>query len=451
MDGGIAIPFLLFWLTDFLRYMVTDLVVAAFELRRRWHGRTAGSTAIPAQAPLVSVVMAGFNEADTMPLTLASLAEQSWPNLEVIVIDDGSEDGTSDQVRAFLARHAGGCGPAPWCRLVTLRRRNGKAAALNLGLALARGEYIVYVDADTTFTSNAIFEIIRPMLEDPDCGAVGGNVVARNAAQNLLTQLVALEYLFSISVGRRFRSLVNMLHIISGAFGAFRRDVIDSVGGHTPTSGNDGDLTLKVRRVAKRLVFAERALCETKTPATLHALVKQRRRWDRNLVKNKLRRHRDLLDPRSTRFRLANALMIIDALVFNLVLGMRWIIVFTAVLWLAPEHLPRLLLLSYLIYVTADVFQLALAQWIQPTPASQRIAQWLHLPLYPLYKSFFRLVRLYSYIEEFGRQASYADVFAPTAVSRAALAYDNAGRMHLRQLLRALLWPWRRSAEETPP
>src|SRR5207245_324485 len=179
-----------------------------------------------------------------------------------------------------------------------------------------------------------------------------------------------------------------------GAFGAFRREVIEAVGGHTPTSGNDGDLTLKVRRVAGRLVFAHGALCETKTPATLRALVKQRRRWDRNLIKNKLRRHRDLLDPRAARFRLANAVLIVDALVFNLVLGMRWIVVFAALLWLAPEQLPRLLFFSYLVYVAADSFQLAIAQWLQPPSAGARLAQWLYLPLYPLYKSFFRLVRL---------------------------------------------------------
>src|SRR5262249_12710822 len=178
MEGGFALPFLLFWICDFLRYMATDLVVAALEVRSRW--RAAPAPQMPRDPPLVSVIMAGFNEADTMPLTLASLAEQSWPNLEVIVVDDGSVDGTSDQVRAFLSRSRGGRGPAPWCRLVTLRRRNGKAAALNLGLGLARGDYIVYVDADTTFETNAIFEIVRPMLEDPDCGAVGGNIIARN-------------------------------------------------------------------------------------------------------------------------------------------------------------------------------------------------------------------------------------------------------------------------------
>ena len=437
----VTLPFLLFWLTDFVRYMATDVVVAVLEFRRR---RRAPPT-LPADPALVSVVMAGFNEADTMPLTLASLREQSWPNLEIIVVDDGSTDGTSDEVRAYLSRNGLG---SPWCRLVTLRRRNGKAAALNLGLELARGDFIVYVDADTTFAPDAIFEIIRPMLADPECGAVGGNIVARNENQNVLTQLVALEYLFSISIGRRFRSLCNMLHVISGAFGAFRRDVIEAVGGHTPTSGNDGDLTLKVRRVAHRLVFAERARCETKTPATLRALVKQRRRWDRNLVKNKLRRHRDLLDPRAARFRLGNALLILDALLFNLVLGMRWIVVFTIALWLAPERVPRLLAFSYLIYLCADACQLALAQWIQPPPA--RRVQWLYLPLYPLYKSFFRLVRLFSYVEEFGRQASYADVFAPEAVSQAALAYDNAGRMRLLQLVRALLWPWGRRAQESP-
>src|SRR5262245_39093327 len=105
MVGGLAIPFVLFWLTDFLRYMTTDLVVCALELRRRWRG-PAVAASLPSHPALVSVVMAGFNEADTMPLTLASLAEQSWPNLEVIVVDDGSTDGTSDEVRSFLRRHS---------------------------------------------------------------------------------------------------------------------------------------------------------------------------------------------------------------------------------------------------------------------------------------------------------------------------------------------------------
>lgn len=435
------LPFFLFWVVDFARYMATDLIVVLDELWTRLYRRA--QPPLPPSLPLVSVVMAGFNEAETMPLTLASLAAQSYPNLEIVVIDDGSTDGTSASVDAFLAAAPEG---APPCRLVTLERRNGKAAALNLGLQLARGELIVYVDADTTFDRDGVEQIVRPMLLDARVGAVGGNIVARNARQNALTQCVSLEYLFSISVGRRFRSLFNVLHVISGAFGAFRRELVESVGGHTPTSGNDGDLTLKVRRVCDRIVFAHRALAMTTTPTTFAKLIKQRRRWDRNLIKNKLRRHRDLLDLRSTRFRWANAFLVVDAAFFNLVMGFRWVFAFGLVAWFLPQRLPIIAVTSYLLYLCGGAFQLAIAQWLQPPRTESALVQWIYLPLYPLYKSLFRLVRLYSYVEELASQASYADVFAPRHVSLEALAYDNRGRLRLRHLVRSLLWPFGKSA-----
>jgi cellulose synthase/poly-beta-1,6-N-acetylglucosamine synthase-like glycosyltransferase len=433
------LPYFLFWVVDFARYMATDLLVVASELWWRWLKRDPGP--LPS-TPLVSVVMAGFNEAETMPLTLGSLAEQDYPNLEIVVVDDGSLDGTTDAVKQFLADRPPG---APTTRLVTLTRRNGKAAALNLGLQLARGELIVYVDADTSFDRDAITEIVRPLLTDPKVGAVGGNIVARNARQNALTQCVNLEYLFSISMGRRFRSMFNILHVISGAFGAFRRDLLESIGGHTPTSGNDGDLTLKVRRVCDRIVFAHRAMCMTTTPHLMKALIKQRRRWDRNLIKNKLRRHRDLLDLRSTKFRPANAFLVLDAGFFNLVMGFRWIFATALVAYFMPQRLLPVFVASYFIYLAGGIFQLALAQWVQPPKTEPIWAQWLYLPLYPLYKSLFRLVRLYSYLEEMATQASYADVFAPRHVSTEALDYDNRGRIRLRKLLPSLLWPFRRN------
>jgi hypothetical protein len=183
-------------------------------------------------------------------------------------------------------------------------------------------------------------------------------------------------------------------------------------------------------------------MCMTKSPATFKPLIKQRRRWDRNLIKNKLRRHRDLLDLRSTRFRWANAFLVLDAGFFNLVMGFRWVVAFSLVAWFMPQRIVPLFVTSYVLYVLGGALQLAIAQWLQPPTTESSFSQWLYLPLYPLYKSMFRLVRLYSYIEEFASQASYADVFAPRHVSLEALRYDNRGRIRLRQLLRSLLWPF---------
>jgi glycosyltransferase involved in cell wall biosynthesis len=452
------LPFLLFWVLDFGRYGIAGLVLAVQEGALRWARRRRGDACsrVPPGAPLVSVVMAGFNEADSMPVTLRSLAEQTWPRMEVIVVDDGSVDGTSTAVRPFLEEGGRPAGdgaahsstPRPWLRLVTLRRRNGKAAALNTGLLLARGEFVVFVDADTSFDRDAIEAIVRPMLEDPRCGAVAGNLLVRNARATVLTELVATEYLFSISLGRRFRSMLNLLNVVSGAFGAFRRELLVAVGGHTPTSGNDGDLTLKIRRVTDRIVFAHQAICMTKTPATWPALVKQRRRWDRNLVKNKLRRHRDLLDLSAPAFRWSNAALLVDAVMFNLVLGSRWVIAFVFALIVAPGEVPRLAALSYAIHLASCGVKLGAAQWIQPAPPAERLKMALFLPLYPLYRAVLRLVRLYAYGEELVHQRSYWDVFAPAAVSREAQEFDNASDLAVSDLARGFVWPWRRVVPE---
>jgi hypothetical protein len=118
------------------------------------------------------------------------------------------------------------------------------------------------------------------------------------------------------------------------------------------------------------------------------------------------------------------------------------VVAFTLVAIEIPERLPGILLTSYVIYLIGGAFQLAIAQWLQPPKSEPIYTQWLYLPLYPLYKSLFRLVRLYSYVEEMASQASYADVFAPRHVSLEALDYDNRGRIGLGKLARSLLWPF---------
>jgi hypothetical protein len=244
--------------------------------------------------------------------------------------------------------------------------------------------------------------------------------------------------------------MVNMLKVISGAFGAFRREVVEAVGAHTPTSGNDGDLTLKVRRVCKRVVFAHRARGLTTTPVTLKALIKQRRRWDRNLIKNKLRRHRDLLDLRSVSFSISSALLVLDAVVFSLLLTFRWAVTWVVAALTNPELLPRLFVYSYFIYLAGAAFQLLIAHAVEQPEPGERREHWLYLPLYPLYRALLRPVRLYSYIEELARQASYLDVFAPAPVSAEAVLYDNQARLRLRTMFASLLWPFRRSTRSKP-
>jgi cellulose synthase/poly-beta-1,6-N-acetylglucosamine synthase-like glycosyltransferase len=111
----------------------------------------------------------------------------------------------------------------------------------------ARAEIIVCVDTDSHLQPHAIWEIVQP-LADPEVGAVAGTVLARNAETNLCTWLQAAEYLRTIFVGRMLSSRLGVLGIVSGAFGAFRREAVERLKGWDVGPGEDGDLVLRLRR-----------------------------------------------------------------------------------------------------------------------------------------------------------------------------------------------------------
>jgi hypothetical protein len=127
--------------------------------------------------------------------------------------------------------------------------------------------------------------------------------------------------------------------------------------------------------------------------------------------------------------------MLLDSMLFNFALG-AWCL-------FDLDRTASSMLEAYLFYLAADIVQLAIAQLVQP-PQGGRWSAWLYLPLLPLYKGIFRAVRLYAYLEELILHASYADSFAPEAVSKQVLEYDNRSLFPLRRIIFSLLWPFRR-------
>lgn len=114
---------------------------------------------------------------------------------------------------------------------------------------------------------------------------------------NLCTALQAIEYLKSITVGRIITSELGILRVVSGAFGAFRKEIVDQVGGWDVGPGMDGDITVKTRKSGFRVRFAKEAVCYTSVPKTWKALARQRTRWSRSLVRFRLRKHKDVYYP----------------------------------------------------------------------------------------------------------------------------------------------------------
>ena len=224
----------------------------------------------PAFRPPVSVLIAAYNEQPVISRTIQSVLANDWPDLEVIVVDDGSVDGTGDEVdRVF--------GAEPRVRLIR-QPNGGKAAALNRGVQAARGEVLVCFDADTQIAPNGIARIVRH-FEDPKVGAVAGNVKVGNRI-NVLTRWQSIEYITSQNLDRRAYAYLNAITVVPGAVGAWRRSAVVAVGGYlTDTMAEDMELTYRLRRAGWRIDADTETLGFTEAPANFRAFFRQRFRW----------------------------------------------------------------------------------------------------------------------------------------------------------------------------
>lgn len=245
--------------------MVFMGVLATIQARRE-RARVFDTTFTPA----VSVIIAAYNEAKVINKTIATLLSSDYPDLDILVVDDGSKDDTAGVVMA-----AYGADP----RVTVIRKPNGgKASALNLGIKQCRGEIIVALDADTVFAPDTVNKLVRHFA-DPAIGAVSGNVKVGNR-NNPLTIWQAVEYITSQNFDRRAFDLLNCITVVPGAVGAWRKDAVILAGLYSSqTLAEDTDLTFKIRKLGYRIVTDNAALAYTEAPDTLRDLAKQRFRW----------------------------------------------------------------------------------------------------------------------------------------------------------------------------
>ncbi|MGW5668050.1 bifunctional polysaccharide deacetylase/glycosyltransferase family 2 protein [Micromonospora sp. NPDC003776] len=216
----------------------------------------------------VSVIVPAYNEAANIAATVRSLVASGYPTLEVIVVDDGSSDGTADIVERMRLRG-----------VRVIRQANaGKPAALNTGIRAARADLLVLVDGDTVFQPDTVYRLVQGFA-DPTVGAISGNTKVANR-RGLLGQWQHLEYVIGFNLDRRMYDVLECMPTIPGAIGAFRREVLLAVGGvPADTLAEDTDLTMKVLRAGWRVVYEEGAIAWTEAPSSLRQLWRQRYRW----------------------------------------------------------------------------------------------------------------------------------------------------------------------------
>ncbi len=223
----------------------------------------------PEFAEPVSVLVPAYNEAVGIEAAVRSLAASDYSGaLEVLVIDDGSTDGTADIVRSLkLAR----------VRVVS-QPNGGKAAALRTGTELASHDILVMLDGDTVFEPQTIRHLVQ-VLRDPRVGAVSGNVKVGNR-KGLLGRWQHLEYVVGFNLDRRLLDVLRCITCVPGAIGAFRRQALNDAGGmSTDTLAEDTDATVGILRAGWLVVHEERARAWTEAPSNLRDLWKQRYRW----------------------------------------------------------------------------------------------------------------------------------------------------------------------------
>ena len=220
--------------------------------------------------PKVSVIVPAWNEEKVVNKTIHSLLQSNYKNFAIIVVDDGSQDATCQRVIDEYGHH-------PQVRAFT-KANGGKAVALNYGINLTDAEIVIGLDADTVFRSDAISKLVRHFANEK-VGAVAGNAKVGNRL-NLLTRWQALEYITSQNLDRRAFDLLNCITVVPGAIGAWRRDLIQRVGGFTnDTLAEDADLTLAIRRLGYDIKYEAEAVALTEAPDTVKGFLKQRYRW----------------------------------------------------------------------------------------------------------------------------------------------------------------------------
>jgi cellulose synthase/poly-beta-1,6-N-acetylglucosamine synthase-like glycosyltransferase len=400
---GLASVFWYSLLFDVPRYGLAFLAEAVVSLRRapRPSARDRAKYSRP------TVIVAGHNESSSLERCVRSLRDQSLADLEIIAVSDGSTDETAS-LAARLVREG------LLDRALSTDLRGGKAAAVNLAARFSRCEFIVNVDCDCSFDRFAI-ERLLARFGDPAVGAVCGDIVPRNGDASLIARFQEIEYLLTISVGKRSAGSLDQVVCASGAFSAFRRSALDAIDGLDGGGGEDLDMTLRMRAKGWRIAFAEDSVCYTDVPSRLWTLLRQRRRWERDAIGLRFRKHRRLMNARTLGFRLSEAYHQWDFLTFNVAASLVFPIYLAWLFRVFGAFAIPTLVATQMGLFALDVVMLALADIVVRRGAFRRNISYLFG--YSVFSNYFmRAIRLAAYAEQWFLPTSRSDNYVPHKV-----------------------------------
>lgn len=337
----------------------------------------------------VGCIVTCYAEGVGVTSAIRSLFAQRYDGMiEIVAVVDGAlrNGETLAAAQALVAEAAEW--PRRSLRVVPKWQRGGRVSSLNAGIALVGGSIIFTLDADTSFDNDMVATAVRA-FEVPGTVAVAGNLRARNANANVLTRMQAIEYALSISLSKTGLAYFNIVNNVSGAFGVFRRTLLDEIGGFNSGTAEDLDLTMRIkqyfgRHPEFRIRFEPAAVGHTDVPATLRGYLKQRLTWDGDLLHLYLRVHRMAFSPRLVGW--PNFIALIWQGLFWQIVLPALVFAYTAIgLVFQPAAVTAVLPLVYAYYlaVTVVMFTLYVLAVSERPWDDLRYVPWL--VLYPLY------------------------------------------------------------------
>ena len=315
--------FFVIYLVCYSSFLFLAVVIGSSELYKKRQQERLKNTFFKDYYIPISIIVPAYNEEVTVVETVHSLLSLQYKLYEIIVVDDGSKDTTSEKlIKAFQMHPIQRpihqkllCQPeeivyettAQKVPLMLIRKKNGgKADSLNMGINACRYPYFICMDADSVLQYDSLSKIVRPVLENNHVVAVGGVVRPSNSVelergrvvnyrlpQNILACMQVLEYDRSFLASRILFDKFNGSLIISGAFGLFKKDTVIEAGGYDhSTMGEDMELVVKlheycvVNDLKYSIKYATDAICWSQAPERLRDLCKQRKRWHLGLFQS---------------------------------------------------------------------------------------------------------------------------------------------------------------------
>ena len=272
---------------------VYSVVVCVFILSRFGFSlfyRSGASQSQDGAQPTVAVVMPAFNEESAIGTSVRALLAVDYPDekLEVVVIDDGSTDGTLREIRTVAEGE-------PRVQVIAFPENRGKRAAMAAGIRATEAEMIAFVDSDSVLERDAIRVIVQGFSERR-VGAIAGHAEVMNARESWITRMQAVRYFVAFRVCKAAESIFGAVTCCSGCFSVYRREAImpaladweeQTFLGRPATYGDDRSLTNYVLRDWK-VRYEARALSHTIVPAHFHLFLRQQLRWKRSWTRESL-------------------------------------------------------------------------------------------------------------------------------------------------------------------